>query len=68
MNLNKTRINQISILLLGAIAGLSYYYLIGCKSGTCPIQGNPYISTLYGALMAAIFVFPGKKKINREDR
>ncbi len=62
MNLNKTRIKQIAIVLLGAVAGYSYYYFIGCASGTCPIQSNPYISTAYGALVAAIFAFPSKKK------
>jgi len=62
MKLDKARIKQIAIVLLGAVAGYSYYYFIGCASGTCPIQSNPYISTAYGALIAAIFVFPGKKK------
>jgi len=45
----------------GAILGYSYYYFIGCASGTCPIQSNPYFSTLYGALLAAVFILPGKK-------
>ena len=41
----------------GAILGFSYYYFIGCQSGTCPIQSNPYYSTLYGALLeAAIYM------------
>jgi hypothetical protein len=67
MKLNKTRIKQVSIILLGAMAGYAYYYFIGCASGTCPIQSNPYISTAYGALIAAIFVFPGKKKQAEKD-
>ena len=47
---------------LGAAVGYAYYYFIGCQSGTCPIQSNPYFSTLYGAMLGGIFIFPSKKK------
>lgn len=51
----------------GAIAGYCYYYFVGCKSGACPIQSNPYYSTLYGALLGAVFAWPGKKKSASSD-
>jgi hypothetical protein len=35
----------------GAAFGFAYHKIIGCSSGACPITANPYISTLYGALM-----------------
>jgi len=35
----------------GGAAGFAYHKIVGCSSGACPITANPYISTLYGALM-----------------
>jgi len=35
----------------GGAAGYAYYRFIGCASGACPISSNPYISTIYGAVM-----------------
>ena len=35
----------------GAILGFGYHKLVGCRSGACPITANPYISTIYGAVM-----------------
>ncbi|TVL96271.1 MAG: hypothetical protein CV087_23825 [Candidatus Brocadia sp. WS118] len=44
----------------GAVLGFSYYYFIGCQSGTCPITSNPYISTAYGMLMGVVLGVGGK--------
>ena len=35
----------------GGAVGFAYHKLVGCSSGACPITANPYISTLYGALI-----------------
>lgn len=39
----------------GAALGFAYSHFIGCRSGTCPITSNPYIATLYGALVGYLF-------------
>ncbi len=35
----------------GALLGYAYYRFVGCRTGACAITANPYISTLYGAVM-----------------
>ncbi|MFC1584303.1 DUF6132 family protein [Fibrobacterota bacterium] len=40
--------------LIGAAAGFGYYKFIGCASGACPITSNPWISTIYGAVMGLL--------------
>lgn len=35
----------------GAALGFGYQRLIGCRSGACAITSNPYVSSLYGALV-----------------
>ena len=35
----------------GAVLGFGYQRLIGCRSGTCVITSNPYVSTIYGAVV-----------------
>ena len=35
----------------GAVLGFAYQRVVGCRTGTCPITSNPYVSTIYGAVM-----------------
>ncbi len=35
----------------GAVLGFGYQRLVGCRSGTCAITSNPYVATLYGAVV-----------------
>lgn len=44
--------------LLGGLAGYGWYRLIGCSTGACPLTANPYISTLYGAVVGAMMAGP----------
>jgi hypothetical protein len=36
---------------MGIAGGYAYYYFIGCAGGSCPITGNPYLSTFWGGLI-----------------
>jgi hypothetical protein len=45
---------EIAGALVGGIFGYGYYRLVGCASGACPIQSNPWISTLYWAVMGGL--------------
>lgn len=63
----KKHIFKIAGIILGMIGGFSYYYFIGCSSGTCPITSNPYISILYGGLMGYLLGDMFKRKENKTD-
>ena len=39
---------------IGAVAGFSYYYFIGCQTGSCPLTGNPYISSIWGGVLGML--------------
>lgn len=64
---NKLILKKVLPVLGGAVLGYAYYYFIGCYSGTCPITSNPYISTFYGALIAAILVLPTRNKSEQPE-
>ncbi len=40
----------------GGLVGFLYYKFIGCRSGACPIAGNPWISTGWWALIGGMFM------------
>jgi hypothetical protein len=48
--------------LIGALGGFAYYYFVGCRTGTCPLSSNPWISTAYGAGMGLILTMGERKK------
>ena len=41
-------------IVVGGGLGLAYYKLVGCSSGACPLTSNPFVSTLYGAVVGAL--------------
>jgi hypothetical protein len=40
--------------IVGGIFGFLFYRFIGCKTGSCVIAGNPYISTVYWAFLGGL--------------
>jgi hypothetical protein len=42
----------------GATVGFLYYRFVGCRTGTCVISSNPYVSTLYGAFVGFLLGKP----------
>lgn len=65
----KTLIAKYKLELLGItagmVAGFSYWYFVGCASGTCPITSSPIISSLYGGMMGWL-IFNSLKKSKTE--
>lgn len=50
--------------LIGLVAGFTYWHEVGCISGTCPITSSPVNSSIYGALMGGlVFNMFQKEKI-----
>ena len=46
--------------VIGGAVGFLYYKFIGCRSGACPIAGNPWISTIWWALIGGMLMSGGK--------
>ena len=42
--------------IVGGVLGFLYYKFIGCSSGTCPITSNPWVTSLYGAVMGLLVI------------
>jgi hypothetical protein len=67
----KKFINDNRLYLLGAIAGavggFLYWKMIGCSTGTCMITSSPIRSTLYFAVMGALFFGIFKKEKHAEQ-
>lgn len=53
--MGKERMIRIMIgLVSGGLIGFLYYRFVGCRSGACMITSNPYLSTLYWALLGGL--------------
>ena len=40
--------------VLGGITGFLFYRFIGCRTGSCMIASNPYLSSVYWAFLGAL--------------
>jgi high-affinity Fe2+/Pb2+ permease len=60
VKVSKKKMIQIVIgAVIGGVIGFLFYRFVGCKSGSCMIASNPYLSTIYwgflGALLSNLF-------------
>ena len=55
VKLFKKNYRHIISLSIGVAAGIIYYKLIGCNSGSCAITSNPYISAFFGGALGLSF-------------
>jgi hypothetical protein len=67
---NKLKKYKLTILgaILGAIGGYSYYYFVGCASGSCAITSSPINSTLYGIFMGGLLFNMIESKIQKKSQ
>ncbi len=42
--------------LAGAVVGYLVYRFIGCRSGACPLTGNPFVAITLYALLGFLIV------------
>ncbi len=50
-------------IFVGILGGYAYYHFVGCRSGSCAITSNPWLSILWGAVMGYLVfdIFSRKK-------
>jgi len=53
--------------LIGGGLGFAYYFFIGCRTGSCPLTGNPFISTAYGSVIGLLLTMGSTKKQKKSD-
>ena len=41
--------------VIGGGLGFAYYKFVGCSTGACPLTSNPWISSIYGGALGALF-------------
>ena len=47
---------RVTPVIAGAAGGYLFNRLVGCRSGVCPITRSPWLSTIYGAILGAMFI------------
>lgn len=62
-------LKMVLLIFVGGVLGYVYYYFIGCRTGTCPLSSNPFLTTGYGLLFGFIVGFDSRlfrRKIKQE--
>lgn len=63
-----TRNNMLifSGIVIGGTGGFLYYSLVGCRTGSCAITSNPWLSVLWGAAVGYLVFDLFRKKKSTE--
>ena len=40
--------------LIGAAIGFTMYKVVGCRTGACPLTGNPFVAMFIWGIMGAL--------------
>ena len=46
--------------VVGAVVGLLMYRFVGCRTGACPLTGNPYVAMVIWGVMGFLVASGGK--------
>ena len=58
------KLRSLIFVLGSALAGLAYYYLVNCATGSCPITANPFGTMVYTGLIGWLLSFIFRKECN----
>jgi len=47
----KTMLRIVIGVVIGGALGYANYKFIGCRTGTCPLSSNPWVSTVVGMVL-----------------
>lgn len=56
MKTYKKYLLQVAGAIIGIVGGYLYYKFVGCRSGSCAITSNPYMSMIWGGLMGYLLL------------
>jgi TPP-dependent indolepyruvate ferredoxin oxidoreductase alpha subunit len=40
--------------VIGGALGFTYYKIVGCATGACPLTSNPFVTTIYGTCVGGL--------------
>lgn len=46
--------------VIGAAVGYGLYRFVGCRTGACPLTGNPYVATILWSLLGLLMAAGGR--------
>ena len=55
-------------MVVGVVGGYIYYIEVGCKSGSCPITSNPWMTMLWGLAMGYLIGDMFNKETKKEKK